>query len=145
MPPCAEHRLGDLVAHVVRQTLRLHVIVALTLICPMWSAILLAAALEGFKLVDVERLFMWQDLNIGVDMGSRVAIVGPNGAGKTTLMNLLAGEPSHRATCHEQPPLCVPVSCCASILHSSCCLCRDGHYPCCVRTLGSGSHPMVWV
>ena len=32
-----------------------------------------------------------QDLNIGVDMGSRVAIVGPNGAGKTTLMNLLAG------------------------------------------------------
>ncbi len=33
-----------------------------------------------------------QDLNIGVDMGSRVAIVGPNGAGKTTLMNLLAGQ-----------------------------------------------------
>lgn len=31
-------------------------------------------------------------LNIGVDMGSRVAIVGPNGAGKTTLMNLLAGD-----------------------------------------------------
>ena len=31
------------------------------------------------------------DLNIGIDMGSRVAIVGPNGAGKTTLMNLLAG------------------------------------------------------
>lgn len=32
-----------------------------------------------------------QGLNIGIDMGSRVAIVGPNGAGKTTLMNLLAG------------------------------------------------------
>ncbi len=31
-------------------------------------------------------------LNIGVDMGSRVAIVGPNGAGKTTLLNLLAGD-----------------------------------------------------
>jgi ATP-binding cassette subfamily F protein 1 len=31
-------------------------------------------------------------LNIGVDMGSRVAIVGPNGAGKTTLMNLLSGD-----------------------------------------------------
>lgn len=30
-------------------------------------------------------------LNIGIDMGSRVAIVGPNGAGKTTLMNLLGG------------------------------------------------------
>ena len=33
-----------------------------------------------------------QNLNIGVDMGSRVAIVGPNGAGKTTLINLLAGD-----------------------------------------------------
>lgn len=37
--------------------------------------------------------FGLQDLNIGIDMGSRVAIVGPNGAGKTTLMNLLAGAP----------------------------------------------------
>ena len=36
--------------------------------------------------------FGLEDLNIGIDMGSRVAIVGPNGAGKTTLMNLLAGE-----------------------------------------------------
>ena len=35
--------------------------------------------------------FGLKDLNIGVDMGSRVAIVGPNGAGKTTLMNLLSG------------------------------------------------------
>ena len=35
--------------------------------------------------------FGLQGLNIGIDMGSRVAIVGPNGAGKTTLMNLLAG------------------------------------------------------
>ena len=38
--------------------------------------------------------FGLQDLNIGIDMGSRVAIVGPNGAGKTTLMNLLAGVPT---------------------------------------------------
>ena len=35
--------------------------------------------------------FGLKELNIGIDMGSRVAIVGPNGAGKTTLMNLLAG------------------------------------------------------
>ncbi len=33
-------------------------------------------------------------LDIGIDMGSRIAIVGPNGAGKSTLMNLLAGETS---------------------------------------------------
>lgn len=36
--------------------------------------------------------FGLKNLNIGVDMGSRIAIVGPNGAGKTTLMNLLAGD-----------------------------------------------------
>ena len=36
--------------------------------------------------------FGLQDLNIGIDMGSRVCIVGPNGAAKTTLMNLLAGD-----------------------------------------------------
>ncbi|GAX85748.1 hypothetical protein CEUSTIGMA_g13163.t1 [Chlamydomonas eustigma] len=35
--------------------------------------------------------FGLQGVNMGVDMGSRVAIVGPNGAGKTTLMNLLSG------------------------------------------------------
>ena len=39
--------------------------------------------------------FGLKDLNIGIDMGSRVAIVGPNGAGKTTLMNLLAGRPTY--------------------------------------------------
>lgn len=36
--------------------------------------------------------FGMKNMNIGVDMGSRVAIVGPNGAGKSTLMNLLAGD-----------------------------------------------------
>ncbi|GMH37083.1 hypothetical protein BSKO_04956 [Bryopsis sp. KO-2023] len=36
--------------------------------------------------------FGMKNLNIGVDMGSRVAIVGPNGAGKSTLMNLIAGD-----------------------------------------------------
>lgn len=36
--------------------------------------------------------FALAGLNIGIGMGSRVAVVGPNGAGKTTLMNLLAGD-----------------------------------------------------
>lgn len=36
--------------------------------------------------------FGMSGLNLGIDMGSRVAIVGPNGAGKSTLMNLLNGE-----------------------------------------------------
>ena len=36
--------------------------------------------------------FGLHDINIGITMGSRIAIVGPNGAGKSTLMNLLAGD-----------------------------------------------------
>lgn len=36
--------------------------------------------------------FGLQAVNLGIDMGSRIAIVGPNGAGKTTLMNLLSGD-----------------------------------------------------
>ena len=40
--------------------------------------------------------FGLKNVNIGIGMGSRVAIVGPNGAGKTTLMNLLSGAPGSR-------------------------------------------------
>jgi ATP-binding cassette, subfamily F, member 1 len=36
--------------------------------------------------------FKLQDVDVGIDMGTRVAIVGPNGAGKSTLLNLLAGD-----------------------------------------------------
>ena len=39
--------------------------------------------LEGFGL---------ENLNLGIDMGTRVGIIDPNGAGKSTLMNLLAGD-----------------------------------------------------
>ena len=36
--------------------------------------------------------FGLENLNLGIDMGTRVGIIGPNGAGKSTLMNLLAGD-----------------------------------------------------
>lgn len=50
------------------------------------------------QLIDVDFKYPNRDdfglkgVNMGVDMGSRIAIVGPNGAGKTTLMNLLSGD-----------------------------------------------------
>ncbi|KAJ3189200.1 hypothetical protein HDU85_002825 [Gaertneriomyces sp. JEL0708] len=37
-----------------------------------------------------ERLF--HNLNFGIDLDSRIALVGPNGAGKSTLMKLMQGE-----------------------------------------------------
>lgn len=36
--------------------------------------------------------FALKNIDVGVDMGTRVAIVGPNGAGKSTMLNLLAGD-----------------------------------------------------
>lgn len=36
--------------------------------------------------------FGLNDVDFGIDMGSRIAVVGPNGAGKTTFMNLLSGD-----------------------------------------------------
>ena len=36
--------------------------------------------------------FRLLNVDVGIDMGTRVAIVGPNGAGKSTLLNLLAGD-----------------------------------------------------
>jgi ATP-binding cassette, subfamily F, member 2 len=35
--------------------------------------------------------FLYQGLNLGVDMDSRIAIVGANGTGKSTLLNLITG------------------------------------------------------
>ncbi|CAO3597805.1 unnamed protein product [Absidia cylindrospora] len=35
---------------------------------------------------------LYKDVELGVDMDSRVALVGPNGAGKSTLLKLMSGE-----------------------------------------------------
>lgn len=42
-------------------------------------------AYEGQK-----QLFI--DVNFGIDLSSRIAIVGPNGVGKSTFLKLLTGE-----------------------------------------------------
>ncbi|KAK9284401.1 hypothetical protein L1049_023572 [Liquidambar formosana] len=36
--------------------------------------------------------FRLSNVDVGIDIGTHVAIVGPNGAGKSTLLNLLAGD-----------------------------------------------------
>lgn len=36
--------------------------------------------------------YLYKDLDFGVDMDSRVALVGPNGVGKSTLLKLMIGE-----------------------------------------------------
>lgn len=35
--------------------------------------------------------YLYQDLSVGIDMDSRIAIVGDNGTGKSTLLNLITG------------------------------------------------------
>ncbi len=35
---------------------------------------------------------IYKDLEFGIDLDTRVALVGPNGAGKSTLLKLLMGE-----------------------------------------------------
>lgn len=35
---------------------------------------------------------LFKNVNFGIDMDSRVAIVGPNGVGKSTLVKLIVGD-----------------------------------------------------
>ena len=39
-----------------------------------------------------EDKILYEDIQFGVDMDSRIAILGANGAGKSTLINLLMGK-----------------------------------------------------
>lgn len=36
--------------------------------------------------------WIYRDLDLGVDLQTRVALVGPNGAGKTTFLKLVSGD-----------------------------------------------------
>ena len=38
--------------------------------------------------------YIYKNLDFGVDLDTRVALVGPNGAGKSTLLKLIVGEVS---------------------------------------------------
>jgi len=56
--------------------------------------------ISGGNLIEVHNASFWynreralfRDLEFGIDLKSRIALVGPNGAGKTTLLNLLKGQ-----------------------------------------------------
>jgi len=41
---------------------------------------------------DENKPYIYKNLEFGVDLDSRIALVGPNGAGKSTLLKLIAGE-----------------------------------------------------
>lgn len=41
--------------------------------------------------------WIYNSLEFGIDLDTRVALVGPNGAGKSTLLKLLTGEVSAAA------------------------------------------------
>ena len=43
-------------------------------------------------LSDFLQPLIYKDIEFGLDLESRVALVGPNGAGKSTLLNLICGE-----------------------------------------------------
>jgi len=47
---------------------------------------------SSFGYVPGEQNLLFKDLELNLDLASRIAIVGPNGAGKSTLMNLILGE-----------------------------------------------------
>ena len=45
-----------------------------------------------------DRPYVYKDIDFGVDLETRVALVGPNGAGKSTLLKLIDGEVSLHST-----------------------------------------------
>ncbi|ORX47451.1 P-loop containing nucleoside triphosphate hydrolase protein [Hesseltinella vesiculosa] len=52
----------------------------------------LAASDLSFSYQGDMNSLLYKDVDLGVDMDSRIALVGPNGAGKSTLLKLMSGE-----------------------------------------------------
>lgn len=63
-----------------------------------------------YKNVYFPQPLIYKNLDFGMDLDTRVALVGPNGAGKSTLLKLIAGEVSTRGWAQEAP--CCPAECC---------------------------------
>lgn len=87
-------------------------------LCQVQPPHYLTLPFQSFKYPGREDFGM-RDLNVGIDMGSRIAIVGPNGAGKTTLMNLVAGGQGRIARGKGTATKQVEPACTASFLGSS--------------------------
>ena len=47
---------------------------------------------QKFMLISLFACSLFKNLNFGLDLGSRFAIVGPNGIGKSTLLGLISGQ-----------------------------------------------------
>jgi len=65
--------------------------------CENLSPPVLALIDVGFAYSGNDKDLLYNKLNLGVDMDSRIALVGPNGAGKSTLLKLMVNElaPTH--------------------------------------------------